>query len=176
MTQPTASSGVSVAGSSRPHADIRRRLRSRANDGILPRFGGTTLVDDSISLHVLKLRIRNNIIDYLELASSPDEQREYERRVPIAQVPNEMINQWEDCVPDADFDWYCEPEYSLDEQDAIRRFHQIWSSVADETPDEMPPTIGALIGTPVWQRLTDGAGEALRVFRARGRIDEALPL
>ncbi len=129
-------------------------------------------MSETISLHVLKLRIRNNIIGYLETASSVDEQRLYEKRVPVACVPDEIINQWEDCVPDADFDWYCEPEFSLDEQDAIRRFHGIWNSVADDTPKKMPTTVEALIGTPVWQRLIDGAGEALQVFRKRGRTDE----
>lgn len=131
---------------------------------------------DSISLQALKLRIRNNIIDYLELASSPDEQRKYERRVPIAQVPSELLNQWEDCVPDADFEWYSEPEYSLEEQGAMKRFHQVWESVADDTPKIMPHTIDALIGTPVWQRLIDGAKDALRVFGKRGRIDKATSL
>lgn len=129
----------------------------------------------SISPRELKLRIRNNIIDYLELASSPDQQREFERRVPIAHIPNEMINLWEDHVPDADFDWYSEPEFSLAEQSAIERFHGIWNSVADETPDVMPDTIETLIGTPVWQRLIDGATDALRIFQKRGRIDDASP-
>jgi hypothetical protein len=133
-------------------------------------------VDSSISLHTLKLRIRSNIIDYLESASSPVEQLDYERRVPIAQVPNEIINQWEDCVPDADFEWYSEPEYSADEQSAIKRFHAIWDIVADETPDPMPHTVEALIGTPVWQRLIDGAEDALKVFKRRGRINEAIPM
>jgi hypothetical protein len=122
---------------------------------------------------MLKLRIRNNIIDYLETASSPDAQRAYERRVPIAKIPDEMINQWEDCVPDADFDWYSEPEYSLEENFAIRQFHDIWNTVANDTPNVMPNSIDALIGTLVWQRLIDGAAKALRVFEKRGRIDEA---
>lgn len=133
-------------------------------------------MDEPVSLHTLKLRIRSNIIDYLELAASADEQREYERRVPIVHVPNEMINQWEDCVPDADFDWYSEPEYSLDEQRAIKRFHGVWGTVADDTPDIMPDKIDALIGTRVWQRLIDGAEDALRVFGKRGRIDETTPM
>ena len=130
-------------------------------------------MDNSTSLRALKLRVRSNIMDYFELASSPEEQRDYERQVPSAQVPDEIINQWADCVGEADFDWYSVPEYSADEQAAMRRFHLIWNSVANDTPDVMPHTIDALIGLPVWQRLIDAAEEALRVFEKRGRIEEA---
>ena len=134
-------------------------------------------VGDSIPLRVLKLRIRNNIIDYLEVASSPSEQRDFERRVPSACLPDEMINWWEDlCVPDQDFDWFSEPEFSPEEQEAIRRFYEVWDSVAGDTPDVMPRSIEVLIGTRVWQRLIDGASVALSVFRVRGRISETAPL
>jgi hypothetical protein len=133
-------------------------------------------MEERIPLTVLKLRFRNNIMDYLELASSPSEQREYERRVPIAHVPNEMINQWEDCVPDQDFEWYSQPEFSADEQAAIKRFTQVWESVADETPDPMPGSIESLIGTAVWERLIEAAKEALGVFLVRGRISETTVL
>jgi len=133
-------------------------------------------MENSVPLRVLKLRIRNNIIDYLEVASSAAEQRDYERRVPMAQVPNEMINWWEDCVPAKDFDWYSEPEFSPEEQAAIKRFDAVWDSVAEDTPETMPSSIDALIGTAVWQRLIDGAAEALSVFRVRGRISETASL
>lgn len=51
------------------------------------------------SLTVLQ-RIRSQIIEYLELASSFEAQRSYQSRVPIAQVPNEVIVGWEDWVAD----------------------------------------------------------------------------
>jgi hypothetical protein len=133
-------------------------------------------MEERVPLPVLKLRIRNNIMDYLELASSASEQRDYERRVPIAHVPNEMINQWEDCVPDQDFEWYSQPEFSADEQAAIRRFTEVWESVTNETPNPMPSSIDSLIGTAVWQRLMDAAEEALGVFLQRGRISDTTVL
>jgi hypothetical protein len=61
-------------------------LRTLAFPDLLQRM------EEKTPVTVLKLRVRNNIMDYLELASSPSEQRDYERRVPIAHVPNEMIN------------------------------------------------------------------------------------
>ena len=43
-------------------------------------------------------RIRNRIIEYLELAASYAAQEEYQRVAPI-NVPSEVMNQWEDWVP-----------------------------------------------------------------------------
>ena len=116
-------------------------------------------------------RIRNNIIDYLELAASVDEQRRFERDVPMACVPNEMINLWEDAVISTDVEWYSGPVFSPDENAAIRAFHIVWDQVADETPDPMPPSIEALIGTEPWDRLAVAAREALSVFAVRGRFN-----
>jgi hypothetical protein len=118
-----------------------------------------------------KMSVRNGIISYLELASSPDAQRAYERRVPLAQVPAELILMWEDLGLPTDSDWYGEPEFSLAEQAAIREFHQVWHAVSDEAPDPMPPTVEALIGTAVWQHLIEGARKALLVFSKRGGLD-----
>ena len=123
------------------------------------------------SPQLLRQRIRNNIIAYLEIAASVDEQRSYERNVPIAQVPNEMINQWEDSVDSNDFGWYCPPVFSAEENAAIRQFHEVWNQVADETPNLMPYTIEAAISTEPWSRLVNAAQLALAVFERRGRFD-----
>lgn len=128
--------------------------------------------DQEISQQLLQQRIRNRIIEYLEVAASADEQRDYERRVPMAQVPNEMINQWEDWVNGDDLDWYSPPVFSEDERQALRNFQSIWLTVANETPDPMPHSIELLLGTPIWARLMDGAQTALATFEMRGRFDE----
>ena len=115
-------------------------------------------------------------MDYLELAASADEQREYERRAPIAQVPNEMINQWEDWVRADDLGWYAPPVFSHEESEAIQRFHEVWAGVADETPNPMPHSIDLLIGTAAWNRLMAAAQAALDVFLKRGRFDQDVEL
>jgi len=78
---------------------------------------------EAVSESTIKYRIRVGIIRYLELASSKDEQRQYERNLREAaapgNVPNEVINQWEDWVRANDFDWYGEPEFSENEKLAI---------------------------------------------------------
>ena len=53
---------------------------------------------DKPSRRVVDQRVRSRIIDYLELARSFEAQQEYERDVPIAHIPYEVINQWEDWV------------------------------------------------------------------------------
>lgn len=123
------------------------------------------------SPQLLRQRIRNNIIAYLEVAASAQEQREYERNVPIAHVPNEMINQWEDSVQSDDFAWYSEPVFTREENQALQNFHATWSAVADVTPNPMPHSVELLIGTPIWDRFMSAASVALRVFMKRGRFD-----
>lgn len=130
------------------------------------------MAERQISRQLLQQRIRNRIIEYLEIASSAEKQREYERRVPIAQVPNEMINMWADVVDPGNLDWYSEPVFSDEENHAVRSFHDVWSDVADATPDPMPHTIEALLGTPTWNRLMVAASEALQVFAERGCFNE----
>lgn len=127
-----------------------------------------------VSEWTIKYRIRVQIIWYLETASSSTDQRKYEKGLRDANapgnVPNEMINQWEDLVRIEDLDWYGEPQFSKGERTAIARFHAVWDEVADATPEPMPDTIEDLIDTPAWQKLENGAREALRVFMIRGHL------
>ena len=128
-------------------------------------------MNERISPILLDQRIRNRIIEYLEIASSYDQQLEYEANVPIARVPNEIINLWEDSVRRGHLDEFAEPVYSPNEQAAIRRFHAVWDGVAKDTPDQMPP-LSKLIGTEPWERLRVAAQQALAVFRLRGKFNE----
>jgi hypothetical protein len=109
-------------------------------------------------------------MEYLEIASSYEEQLQYEANVPIANVPNEMIEQWSDQVH-LELFRYCEPVYSAEEQAAIIRFNDIWQEVIEETPKIMPPLV-KLLGSPSWEKLRIGAEQALEVFRLRGKFDE----
>jgi hypothetical protein len=119
---------------------------------------------------VVLQRIRNRIIEYLELASSFDGQREYQSRAHVP-VPQEIINQWEDWVRGPSDPAFAEPVFSAAERDAVARFHKIWDEIASSTPDPMP-SLDALFVTAAWQQLRDAALDALRVFRIRGRLPE----
>ena len=120
---------------------------------------------EAISRILLDQRIRNRIIEYLEIASSYEEQLQYE-----ANVPNEMINKWSDQV-DLDREGYRGPVYSIEEKAAIIRFNDIWNEVIKETPKKMPLLV-KLLGSPPWEKLRIGAEQALEVFRLRGKFDE----
>ena len=119
---------------------------------------------------VVLQRIRNRIIEHLELAGSFEDQREYQSRAPV-HVPNEVINQWEDWVREPRDPALVEPVFSAGERDAVARFHQIWDEVAKNTPDPLPD-LESLFVTTEWQRLRDAALDALRVFLIRGRLSE----
>jgi hypothetical protein len=128
-------------------------------------------MNERISRILLEQRIRNRIIEYLEIASSCDEQMEFEAHVPIVAVPNEVINMWEDSVDIARIGDFAEPVYSPQEQMAIRQFHAVWDGVASDTPDPLPP-LSKLMGTEPWARLRIAAGHALAVFRLRGKFSD----
>jgi hypothetical protein len=115
-------------------------------------------------------RIRNRIIEYLELVSSFDDQREYQSGAPV-HVPHEVINQWEDWVRGPRDPAFVQPLFTEEEQDAIARYHQIWNETAASTPNPLPD-LESLFLTTEWQRLRDAAFEALRVFRVRGKLSE----
>lgn len=119
---------------------------------------------------LLLQRIRNRIIEYLELASSFEAQREYQQVAPV-HVPNEVINQWEDWVQAPRVPAFAEPVFSRPEQEAVAAFYGVWQQVAADTPDPLPP-LETLQATAEWQRLRSAAVVALAVFAARGRLSE----
>jgi hypothetical protein len=126
---------------------------------------------EEVSRIVIAQRIRNRIIEYLEVASSFEEQLEYQAAAPIAHVAAEMINQWEDWVHDPNDAFFAEPVFSPAEQDAIKAFNGVWDRVADDTPNPLPE-LSVLMGTEPWQRLQEAAASALEVFQRRGKFDE----
>ena len=105
----------------------------------------------------LYCRLRNRIIEHLELVTSAEEQLAYQNAAPIAHVADELFNAWGDWVAD---------------EDAIREFNQVLESVAARTARELPD-ITEFIGTAPWQELSSAAARALAVFRVRGLSPEA---
>jgi hypothetical protein len=111
---------------------------------------------DEPSRRVVEQRVRNRVIEYLELASSFEEQQEYERNVPIAHIPYEVINQWEDWVyPDPREDPDLSDVYDGTEVEAMGQFHAAWDDAAsaDRTTTRRSPRS---------RRYLSGNGSALR--------------
>lgn len=128
-------------------------------------------MSEHVSPALLHQRIRSCIIEYLELAASSHAQHAYQAAVPSVHEPNEIINQWQDWVSDPRDEIFREPVFSPDEQLAIRNFHAVWESVADDTPDPLPP-LSELISSEPWERLRRAAEEARQMFRRRRLLDE----
>jgi hypothetical protein len=128
--------------------------------------------EEKLSTQLLMQRVRNRIIEYLELASSFESQLEYQEKAPI-HVPNEVINQWEDWVqPKLNIE-FIEPVFSRSEQNAIAAFNHVWELVASETPDPLP-NLKILFMSTEWQLLRSAAADALAVFAVRGRLSEEI--
>lgn len=125
-----------------------------------------------VSKQVIFQRVRNRIIEYLEVASSFDEQRKYQKAVPFESVPSEMINLFEDSVPNKGvLDDFELPVYSTAEQAALRQFYKTWEDVAQNTPNPLPPLEETLKLTK-WKELREAAEEALIIFSTRGKLPE----
>lgn len=123
------------------------------------------------SRQLLLQRIRNRIIENLEILSSFDEQRDYAVRVPIVYVPYELISSWEDYVSEPRPSHFSDPVFSEAERNAIQAFHREWNTAADALPNNYPP-FEDVLEAPYWAQLRDAASIALKVFAVRGKLSE----
>jgi len=125
---------------------------------------------------VIQQRMRNHLMDYLELAGTFGAQRAYDSHR-VVNVANEVINQWEDCVPDAPWeDEWIETVYSSDEIEAMKQFHRAWAIAAGAVPDGYPD-LADVHALSEWLELRVQARRALAVFLAWDRMpeDHAIP-
>ncbi len=126
----------------------------------------------SITAETLYCRLRNRIIEHLQLVSSAEEQLAYQQSAPIAQVSDELFNTWGDWVADEKvIEQFTAPVFSPEEQLAIHEFNSALDAVAGRTPQDLP-YITDFIGTPAWQELASAASKALAVFQVRGTSPE----
>jgi hypothetical protein len=124
------------------------------------------------SKRLVEQRIRNRVIEYLELAASFEEQQQYERNVPIAYVPGEVIDQWGDNFPRGlERDLPRVGIFSADEIAALREVEPTWVAACRAMPDDYP-TLPAVQALPAWEALRDAASSALAVFEQRGGLSE----
>jgi hypothetical protein len=133
---------------------------------------GTSAADDRPSRRVIEQRIRNRVIEYLDLAASFEQQRQYERDVPFVNVPYEVINSWEDNFPkDPRIDANLLAVYSPSEVKAIRHFHAVWVAAADALPNDYP-TLAEVRELPEWEQLRRAAASTGMIFAERGTMPE----
>ena len=103
---------------------------------------------------------RQRIIETLQLLASKDEQLEYRRRVPIADVSAELVCCWDDVFwPD---DKNLRTEFS--EWSALLRFHSVFERVCRVLPHHPLPPIEQFIESPHWLLLSRAAARALNAI------------
>ncbi len=88
---------------------------------------------------------RKNAIEILELLSSLDAQREYEKNVPTADLPAELNCIWFNDFfhPDAGF----EAQFSSQEMTALQEFHHFFLDRSSRLPES---SLAALHESPSW--------------------------
>jgi hypothetical protein len=127
-----------------------------------------------VSRRIVEQRVRNNLIEYFELVGSFEQQEQYERNVPIAYVPFEVIEQWHDSVPsDPRSDPGISKVYSPAEVEAMQVFQPAWEKASAAIPDRYPvPPLPQVFALPEWIELRDAAQIASKVFRVRGKMPD----
>ena len=131
-----------------------------------------TIGHGDASDRAIEQRVRNRIIEYLELASSFEAQRRYEKDAPIAHIPYEVINQWDDQM------WKPPSEnphnfdiYDAAEVEALCRFQDVLEVVTAAVPDDYP-TLRDVQAMPEWTLLRNTAQQSLGVLMRRGKFPE----
>ncbi len=107
---------------------------------------------------------RVEALELLELFSSEYEQRDYQEKVSIVNVPDELFNQWEDCYEIPLFHEWHKRAYTNEEYLALQVFNLTVQEVASRTPQCMP-ALEDFIGSPEWQSIKDAALSAIKAFK-----------
>jgi hypothetical protein len=121
---------------------------------------------DIEQLSDLQKNNRVEALELLELFSSEYEQRDYQEKVPIVNVPDELFNQWEDCYElPLSHAWH-KQAYTNEEYLALRVFNGTVQKVASRTPQCLP-ALPDFIGASEWHALKDAALSAIKAFKYR---------
>ena len=120
-------------------------------------------MSESISTTLLQQRVRNRMMDVLEIAASFEN---------IARFGSyEVINRWGDWHHGPAPAFYAEPVFSPEEVRQIIAFAVVLDEAAEiDEPQYFKPE--QLYGLMHWRRLRAAAEEALAVFERRGRFPE----
>jgi hypothetical protein len=108
-------------------------------------------------------RIRENILDSLDLWTSKDKQIDYQKRVPIAQVSAELFCYWEDVYHPEDK--YFMQAFNDQERLLLAYFHRTFTKISDATPKVLP-YIDKFVQTEEWKKLNLAAIETLNKIKS----------
>ena len=103
------------------------------------------------------------MLEALRLTASADAQLAYQREVPIAQVPAEVLYCWPEGLVD---EATALAGFRPDERTALAAFDAEWRTVWDRHELYMGRHAEDVLGTPEWTRLMAAAATALAVLDA----------
>jgi hypothetical protein len=101
---------------------------------------------------------RTIVIEQLEALASEDDQLAYERNVPIANVPSELLWQWFSVAYHPDDPYFCTC-FSSDELSVLHNFNQYFLSRVDNLPQNAY-TIRAWLDTATWREIMHEAKQS----------------
>ncbi len=102
--------------------------------------------------------IRQGIRELLALLASEEEQLAYERDVPIANVPAELVCMWFDDTYHPDAAWF--RPFTTEELLALAEFHAAYAGVVQRLPPSQG-SVGTWHACPVWKAIMTAAARAL---------------
>ncbi len=127
---------------------------------------------EEVDNQVLLQRIRNRMIESLEVSADFEQQWEYQRSVPWVNVPTEIIECWSDCYHGHDPTWLSSPVFTADEVAAVTKFDHQWRETVNQTPRNIP-NLSDVQQLETWKQLRAAAQLALAVLAKRGRLSES---
>lgn len=116
--------------------------------------------------------MRNRLIEYFEMASSYDEQAEYDEAAPeYVNVPYEIIEQFDDWSLHLSMVPGSSRTFSDDELVALRDYRAVWEAAAEAIGNDYP-SLDTVQGLEAWREMTSVARFSHQVFSRRGRLPE----
>ena len=117
-------------------------------------------------------RIRNRVIEHLDLLMDRDAQLEYQERVPFVHVSHQLIELWCDVVdPEASKEQFPLGLYDAAERSELSEFNRVFLDVLHSTPDPLP-AIAEFQQSKAWGELRDAAEKTHAVMMKRGALSE----
>ena len=130
-------------------------------------------MENEVDAHAIELQIRENIIGSLELAASFEEQIDYQKNVPIADVPAEVLCQWGGLAHPKFLDSMNREIYSEGEIKAVHDFQLVFEHTCASLPNQLP-ALQVLFENQFWKGLRNAAVLALKEFRLETHSDDLL--
>ena len=107
------------------------------------------------------MSFHNQAIELLKLTSSFDEQIKYEKSVPIADVPAELICMWFDDFYHLTEDF--KKDFSIDELDALSKFNSFYDEKVPFLLD-LKSELKEFHKSPVWKQISEEAKRTLNIL------------